>query len=217
MHPTASGRGPLALFVGSRRTTALDLLVLAHALAPLADRGEITASSSEWSAAIGIADRRGARSQISRSWDWLTEQKFIESWQTRKLRTIKVLLEDGSGRPWVHPYTTNEPYFKLPNHLWQVGLWQSLELPAKAMLLIAISLTEPDAESFQLPIDRGARWYGLGTRTVRAGLKQLDDAGLLRNWSTTHPTARSPIGHSYTRRYALNSWKIANWDEPGQN
>lgn len=212
LHPPQGGHGPLANFVSQRRTTALDLLLLAHALSPLAIDDEIVARSSDWARVLGIADRPGTRATISRSWAWLEAESFVVARPAGKLRSIRVLRDDGSGLPWSHPYETDEPYFKLPNLIWQSGLWASLRLPAKAMLLIAFSLQQPPTEEFfELPIERGADWYGLGPRTIRSGLNQLHDAGLLRHWSEKWETRRSPLGYAYTRRYALNTWNIQHW------
>jgi len=212
LHPLDGGGGPLAKFVSQRRTTALDLLLLSHAISPLTSDGEIVGSSSDWARVLGIDGRAGARAAISRSWDWLASERFVISHPVGRLRSIKVLREDGSGLPWVHPYVVDEPYFKLPNLIWHSNLWPSLLLPAKAMLLIAYSLTVPAEDSFELPVERAAAWYGLGARTIRTGLHQLDDAGLLRHWSVKRESD-NPYGFAYTRHYALNTWNIDHWDK----
>lgn len=208
LHPPRAkgGSGPLAKFVSQRRGTALDLLLLAHTISPLAVGGELIAPSSDWTSMLGTADRPGRRAAVSRSWDWLDAEQFIRARRAGQLRSIKVLREDGSGQPWTHPAEKSEPYFKLPNSVWQSGLWANLLLPAKAVLLIALSLQSRGEPSFQLPIERGSDWYGLGARTVRSGLNQLHDAGLLRRWS--EQWADSPLRYAYTRRYALNLSRI---------
>jgi hypothetical protein len=210
LHPPRAkgGPGPLAKFVSQRRGTALDLLLLAHTISPLATGGEIVAPSSDWTRVLGTADRPGRRAAVSRSWDWLDAEHFVTARRAGQFRSIKVLREDGSGRPWSHPAENNEPFFPLPNSVWQSGLWASFLLPAKAVLLIALSLQSRGEDYFELPIERGSDWYGLGARTVRSGLNQLHDAGLLRRWSEKWQTGNSTFNYAYTRRYALNESRI---------
>jgi hypothetical protein len=215
LHPVDDGAGPLARFVRQRRATALDLLLLTHAIRPLTPVGEIVAPSSDWARSLGIYDKAGARAAISRSWSWLQQEQFVATRRVGKQVAVRLLREDGSGLPWIHPYETKEPYFRLPKLIWTTGLWQSLQLPGKAMLLIAYSLQTPEQEFFEFPVERGADWYGLGSRTVRAGLNQLVDAGVLRHWSVRRDSS-SPIGYRYDRRYALNTWNISQW-EPARN
>jgi len=187
---------------------------MAHLIRALSTDGEIVAPSSDWARALGISDRAGTRAAISRSWAWLEQERFVLTHRVGRQLSVKLLREDGSGLPWIHPYESREPYFRMPKLLWTSGLWASLKLPAKAMLLAAYALQTPDKEFFDFPIDRSSTWYGLGDRTARAGLQQLGKAGVLRHWSEKRD-APSPVGYRYDRHYALNTLKISHW-EPGQ-
>ena len=108
------------------------------------------------------------------------------------------MFEDGSGRPYRHPGPEGD-YFKLPYAYWE-GLYPGrLSLPAKALLLIALSLG-PD---FWLPHERGARWYGLSRDTVSRGLATLLRLGLLEVRHERKKAPLSPQGFTEERRYAL--------------
>ncbi len=207
LHPprTRGGAGPLATFVRGRREVALDLLLLAHTLWPLRNAGEIVAPASDWARAIGIADRPGSRAMISRSWSWLEAQDLIASRAVGQLRGVKILRDDGSRRSWEHPAENDEPYFKLPVAVWRRGLWIDLSLSAKAVLLIGLSLQSRGEPYFELPVERGAQWYGLTSRAVRTGLHELDDAGLMRERTERRETPNSPVGYTYDTTAAIAS------------
>lgn len=197
------GAGPLASFVRERRALALDLMLLAHAVWPLATSGSIVASSSEWATALGIGNRPGSRSAISRSWTWLETHRLVASRSMGQRRGIAIRCEDGSGRQWRHPAEHNEPYFHLPHAYWTTGFATTLSLSGKALLLIGLSLQGRGEPYFELPVERGAVWYGLAPRSVRAGLRDLRAAGLLRTWVERRQTDRSPVGHAFDRRHNL--------------
>jgi hypothetical protein len=206
LHPPiqGGGTGPLAEFVKERRRLSLDLLLLAHAAWPSSDSGTLVASSTEWINALGMEDRSGTRAIVSRSWSWLEQHKLIETTRHGRMRAITILTEDGSGRPWQHPFDSREPYLKLPYAYWRGGFASDLGLPAKAILLIGTSLQSRQEPYFELPLRRGAAWYGLTERTLRAGIRELREKRLLRTWTEPRATDRSPVGTTFDRRYRLN-------------
>jgi hypothetical protein len=199
------GAGPLADFVRERRSVALDLLLFAHTVAPLSHPEAITASSSEWARSIVLPDGPGTRSTISRSWSWLEQMDLVATERRARARAVSLLCEDRSGRPWINPSYGAEPYFRLPNAYWTGGFSRDLSLSGKAVLLIALSLQSRQEGYFELPLARAADWYGLSASTIQRGLSELRDIALLRRWSEQRTTDRSPIGHTYDQRYALNS------------
>ena len=211
LHPPKArgGTGPLAAIVESRRETALDLLLFAHAMQPIAD-DPIVASSSAWASANGLPKRPGNRALVSRSWTWLESQRLVRTVARGQWRGIQILREDGSGAPWISPHAEQVPYFRIPHAYWHAGFARDLSLQAKAILLIALSLQpesqeEADADTFfELPVDRGSQWYGLSQRTVRRGLRELRAEGLLRTWVEERESPRSPIGKTFDRRHSLN-------------
>jgi hypothetical protein len=206
LHVPVAGGGPavLARFVSQRRAVALDLLLFAHAVWPLSEPEPIQASSAEWVQAIGLEDRPGTRAAVSRSWSWLEAQRLVRTHPRGRIRAIEILREDASGEPWEHAADEDVPYFKLPHAYWTGRFPADLSLAAKAVLLIALSLQRPGQEYFQLPVTRGAQWYGLSEESVRRGLRELRSIRLLRTWSERRDSASSPTGYAFDRRHSLN-------------
>jgi DNA-binding transcriptional ArsR family regulator len=205
LHPpvTRGGRGPLAAFVEQRRSVALDLLLFAHAVWPLSEPKPINASGADWARAIGIDGKPGSRAMISRSWSWLEDQELIRTTRQGRVRAVEIRRDDGSGQPWTNAYEADEAYFGLSNDYWASGFAQELGLRAKATLLIAVSLLSDGRSFFELPVERGAAWYGLSPSTVGAGLRELREAGLLRTSMDRRDSRRSPVGFTYDRQHAL--------------
>jgi hypothetical protein len=207
LHPLVArgGPGPLSAFVRQRRAIALDLLLFAHTTWPLRDAESISAPSAAWADAIGIGDKPSYRAIISRSWTWLEQSRLIRTAKEGKKRAIEIRREDGSGAVWTRPSEKNEPFFHLPIGYWTGGFSRDLSLPAKAVLLIGLSLQSGDRSYFELPVERGASWYGMAPQSVRTGLQDLREVGLLRTWVEKRTSDRSPLGHTFDRRHSLNS------------
>ena len=96
---------------------------------------------------------------------------------------VTLLREDGSGAPYWHPGVApteeDKPegdYFTLPYAYWDLGLPDRIDLPTKAVLLIALS--RPD--DFILPLQHAAKWYGISPDSIRAGLRLLQTLGFLK-------------------------------------
>ncbi|MEW1682873.1 hypothetical protein [Streptomyces sp. NPDC093594] len=70
----------------------------------------------------------------------------------------------------------SEVYFKLPYEYWDSNWHNRLTLPAKAVLLIAMSLRKPE---FTLPDRWTSQWYGISEATVTRGRAQLEDKGII--------------------------------------
>lgn len=195
------GAGPLAAFVHARRGAALDLYLLGRAVASQ-EPFDVALASEVWARALGIGGTPSAAATISKSWSWLDEQGLVTSAPRGRLREIRFLREDGSRRPYQHPggdESARGDYFKLPYAYWEAHYPGRLGLPAKALLLIALSL----GQDFWLPHDRGARWYGLSRDTVARGLATLLRLGLLEVRAERKKAPLSPRGFTEERRYAL--------------
>ena len=111
------------------------------------------------------------------------------------------MAEDASGVQYVHPSRAREAYFKLPYAYWLDGWNVKLDLPAKAMLLIAMSLED----GFVLPVEKAKQWYGISADTAARGLKTLADEELLTSRGVRKKAPLAPLGFSYDRRYTLGS------------
>jgi DeoR/GlpR family transcriptional regulator of sugar metabolism len=74
------------------------------------------------------------------------------------------------------------------------------------MLLILLAETNtPGSPTFTLPAARIAQHYGLSTSTVKRGLDELREHGLLDERWQRVPAPRSATGWTYKVHYWLNS------------
>ena len=197
------GAGPLAAFVHERRGMALDLYLLSRAVASQ-EPFDVALPADVWARALGLGGAAGAGSTISKSWSWLEQQQLVVSSKRGRLREIRFLREDGSGRPYRHPGRDEDQrgdYFKVPYSYWEGSYPGRLGLPAKAVLLIALSL----GEDFRLPTERGARWYGLSRDTVSRGLSTLLRLGLLDVRIGYKKAPLAPRGITQERHYMLRA------------
>ena len=113
----------------------------------------------------------------------LEKRNLIKRERSKRLSQVILLKEDGSGEPY-EPRSAERPedrWLRLPHAYWLEGRYLTLSLPAKVMLIIALS--RPDG--FSLPYDKAPRWYRVSSNSAEAGLKELRAAGLLdvkRTW-----------------------------------
>lgn len=196
------GAGPLAQFVRARRARALDLYLLAHARAS-APPYDVALPARVWARALGLTESTSGEMAVSKNWRWLEEHNLIVSRRRGRWREVQLLREDGSGDPYTHPGARGGggDYFRLPYSYWEGNYQNRMGLPAKAVLLIALSLQD----DFALPADRGAVWYGISRDTVRTGLRTLELLGLLRHRVERKSAPLERTGYTLERRYRLNA------------
>lgn len=194
------GPGPLSWFVKSHRHRALELYLMAHALASV-DPYDVAMSSNVWGAAIGLPDTPSSRVSISNSWSWLEQHRLIRTSRDGRLRRVWLLDDTGSGISYGHGGTSGKrsDYFKVPHAFWLEGWNERLGLPATSVLLIALSLRQ----AFSLPHERGGEWYGISRDTIRRGVDQLLEQELITVRVVWRATMRSPTGATEERRYTL--------------
>jgi hypothetical protein len=194
------GPGPLSWFVSAHRHRALQLYLFAHALASV-EPFDVALTAKTWGAALGLPDTPSTRVSISQSWSWLEHQQLLRTARDGRLRRIWLLDDTGSGAAYSHGETPvgKQDYFKLPHAFWLEAWHERLDLPATAVLLIALSLRQ----AFGLPYERAGEWYGLSRDTVRRGIAELRSHGLLTMRMTWRATLRSPTGATEERRYTL--------------
>lgn len=202
---SGGGPGPLSWFVKERQSFAFDLLLFAHTVWPLSEGSAIRATTRQWMSAMSIKETAESRSTISRSWRWLGARGLVRTPRSGRERGIELLREDGLGGAWTSPGLVGDPYFRLPHAYWTGAFARDLSLPAKAVLLIGLSRQSSGHDYFELPLRRGAAWYGISPSTVRRGLNELRAIHLLRRWAEERETSASPTGRTYDQRYALNS------------
>lgn len=194
---SGGGAGPLAVFVTSRRETALDLYLLFHASA-CGGGFDTRLHSAVWARAIGLPRSRHSASLISRSWTWLEEMNLITKKRDRRLLNVTLLKEDASGDDYAHPGKAGN-YFKLSHEYWLEGWCDRLDLASKAALLILLSRV-PGSD---LPQERAPQWYGISADTLGRGLRRLQTENLVRIKVVTKQAPLSPIGYSWEQRYWL--------------
>lgn len=191
------GAGPLARFVNQRRGRALDLYLLCHAVAS-SPPYDASFASQVWARALGIEGKSGSSSAISRSWTWLEDEQLIASVRRGRRKVVTLLKEDGSGEAYSHPGRQGR-YLKLPYAYWRGNFHNRIGLPAKAVLLIALS----QRPSFVLPAEQGANWYGISRETIQRGLRTLRTLGLLEGTPRTKKAPLSPLGITREMHYSL--------------
>jgi len=198
----------LRRFVSERRGRALDLYLLLHAIAST-EPWDASLSASVWARLLGLSGQ-SANSLVSRNWRWLADQRLVSTARQARGLRVTLLREDGSGEPYTHPGAPQEDpaggdrrsegyYFKLP-HVYFAGAYPDrLGVPAKAALLIALSLQD----DFILPLDRAPLWYGLSRDAMKKGLGDLRTLGLLAFRTERKRAPLSPLGYTEQRRYRL--------------
>ncbi|MFF1900408.1 hypothetical protein [Streptomyces sp. NPDC058206] len=201
------GPGPLSKLL--RAPLALELLLLVYAVTTGGDFG-VTERSQLWARAAGIYMRpdKGASVAVSRQWQHLEKLGLIDRVQHRRYKRIVKRRESG-GRigGLATPYTVpsgaaNDVYFRVPFAYWREGLHEKLGMPAKAVLLAAMSRRK---ETFTLPQDtRGALTLGLNRHTMARGIGELLDLQLLVKSGTDEvENALTPRGFQWVHTYQL--------------
>lgn len=132
-----------------------------------------------------------------------------------RLANITLLKEDGSGEPYVLPATAGDPYLQVPVAYWRdENEWcKKLKLPAKAMLLVALSLRPP----FVLPVEKAPAWYGISADTAQRGLASLQKHEFLKVARTPKRAPLAPKGFTYDSRYTLQGGFYPDWGGSDDN
>jgi len=192
--------GPLASFLRSHDERALDAYLFLHAMASASMPYNCVLPSGAWVRALGLGDNAelaSARGAVSKIMKRLEDRKLIMRTRTKKRSDIHLLREDGSGETYMRPTSklVSERWLRVPHAYWLDGYAESLSLPAKVMLLIALSLDD----GFYLPSEYAPDWYGISPDSADEGLRELRNAGLLDMEWTWEFAPRSDTG--WTRRY----------------
>lgn len=193
--------GPLAAFVTAHNFRGLHQYLLAHAAASGGDF-EVTHDSRVWARALGMAeDREASRAAVSKGWAWLERAKLIRRKRRGRLAQITLLSDDGSGRPYRHPYDEKprQTYIALPYAFWRKEWDRKLDLPSLAVLLIGMSL----GRDFILPQSHVQRWYGISAATLSKGLAGLRKDDLIALKRTPEPAPLAPEGFRFVYRYTM--------------
>jgi hypothetical protein len=190
--------GPLAEFVRRGRETTLEQYLLLLAWASKAPF-DVRRDSRIWARACGLASDESGRAAVSRGWRFMRSLNLVDVERASRLARVTPLREDGSGARYSHPGSVRHSYVQLPFEYWTERHYETLTLPGKALLLIALTLQD----DFTLPADRGPAWYGLSASTVERGLRELRRADLLRAHRVRVNAPLAPEGYTFVNQYTL--------------
>jgi hypothetical protein len=113
---------------------------------------------------------------------------------------VTLLREDGSGQAYTRPGKGNpDRFLRLQHSYWRDGWYDRLDLPATAMLLVALH----EKHNFELPTERVPDWYGWSADTAERGLATLEQLGLLTHTTRLKKAPLSPTGLTKVNRYLL--------------
>lgn len=201
--------GPLSWFVRGRDLRALQAYLL---IIGVNSSGE---SEHGWSTRLPIrvwarafdttrhATEASAATAVSKVLTRLEKRHLIERARRGRAREIRVTLlrEDGSGEPYTRPTGkgSTERFLSLPNVFWTDGWHEKLDLPATAMLLVALH----EKPGFELPTESVPEWYGWSADTAERGFKTLREHGLLQVYTRSKKAPLSPTGLTEVNQYYL--------------
>jgi hypothetical protein len=198
---------PLALFVRNGDLRGLRALLFLHAIISSGDGDNgwsTTLPLATWARAFDTttgADRRSASTAATKVLTRLTSRKLIRRARAGRARqvTVTLLRPDGSGAEYTRPDGTSDRFLKLDNRFWTERWYQRLDLPATAMLLVALH----EKPVFELPTEHMPEWYGFSADTAERGLKKLRDLGLIRVYARTKKAPLAPTGATQVNVYTL--------------
>lgn len=202
--------GPLKHLVAHHDDRAFDLYMLARLIGKK-EPFKVELEAGVWAGALGLRGPSGPAT-VSRAWRRLSDLKLVERGRKGRLASVTLLREDGSGDPYTSLAPKGDPWFEVPLEYWTDRWFERMDVPTKAMLLIALSLQD----GFYLPSDKAGRWYGLSPDTAERGLTKLRELGLLdRKWQykltpltaqgwtrVYHYTLKAPFGPKAARKRA---------------
>lgn len=206
---STSRPGPLATFVHNRDLRGLHAYLLLLAITSSGesqDGWSTTLPIGVWARAFGTtrdATPASAASAVSKVLTRLEQRNLIDRQRHGRERKIRITLlrEDGSGQPYTRPGMGNHDRFlRLPHAFWRDGWHERLDLPATAMLLVALH----EKDNFELPAERVPEWYGWSADTAERGLATLKLQGLLTHITRLKKAPLSPTGLTRINRYLLH-------------
>lgn len=198
---------PLAEFVKNGDLRGLRALLFLYVLISNGegDNGwSTTLPLAVWARVFDTTKTASARSSSTAATKMLTrlvDRKLIERSRTGRARTITVTLlrPDGSGEPYTRADGTVDKFIRLNNEFWSDGWFEKLDMPATAMLLVALH----EKPGFELVSERVPAWYGWSADTAERGLRTLAGKGLLDVRKRLKKTPLSPTGLTEVNIYTL--------------
>lgn len=201
----------MAAFISGGDSRGLEAYLFAHAMASSSSPYNVSLDAGTWVRVLGIGetesgvidpDDPSALSAVSKVFKRIEDRKLITRTRVARKSVITLLNESGRGRAYYRPTkgrTRGNRWLQLPHAYWTADHYRTLTLPAKAILLVA--LTRPDG--FQLPERFGPDWYGISPDTVGDGLRELIKRELLNREFTWVEASRAAHGWTQVHRYTL--------------
>lgn len=200
--------GPLSVFVRNGDLRGLQAFVFLNGIIS-SDVG-----NNGWSTTLPLrviaraldatktADPRSASTAATKILTRLEDRQLIERTRSGRARkiTVTLLRPDGSGTAYTRPGRGNtDRFLKLSHAYWTDGWYEKLDLPATAMLFVALH----EKPNFSLPTARMPKWYGWSADTAERGLKTLAQLGLLVVSKRYRKEPLSPTGVTQLNSYTL--------------
>lgn len=192
--------GLLATFVRNGDQRGLDLYLLLKAVAS-APPFNSHRSAEVWARALCHSSPSASAQTVSKIWRRLENHGLVRRERHGRLANVTLLREDGSCEPYVHPADNKEPYLQVPLTYWLSNeQWCStLSLPAKAMMLVGLSLMP----GFRLPIERVPDWYGISADSAQRGISELEKRGVLERRRMKKKAPLAPQGFTTDSHFTL--------------
>jgi hypothetical protein len=194
-----AGPGPLAGFVRGHDALGLDVFLLLVLLGRGSRLGKhfVEVQAGVWTRALGLTGK-SANQVLSRALTRLETRKLVRRVKTRRGVRVQLQREDGSGRDYSPP-PPRDFYFQLPFAYWQEDHYLRLQLPGKAMLLIALG----EQAEFELRVAKVPDWYGISAETADRGYEELVRAGIAIYEQGTETAALENPGLRTVKRWRL--------------
>jgi hypothetical protein len=205
--------GPLATIVRNGRESALDQYLLLVAWSSGRDDEGLYAvrrPASLWARALGLADDARGAQQVSRNWKLLRDLKLTDTKTVGRQTRAALRREDGEGKAYTPPA---KGYLALPYAYWRQGWHENLDLPAKAMLLVFLTLPPRSP----LPFARAPEWYGISKATAERGIRTLRRKDLLEAVREPIKAPLAPRGFSVRNVYTLSGDFRLRRRRPGED
>lgn len=198
---------PLAEFVKNGDLRGLRAILFLHAIISSGegDNGwSTTLPLAVWARVFDTtkaASNRSSSTAATKVLTRLVDRKLIERARTGRARTITATLlrPDGSGLPYTRPDGKVDKFIKLNNEFWTDRWFDKLDMPATAMLLVALH----EKPGFELPTEHVPAWYGWSADTAERGLKTLVKEGLVEVRKRIKTAPLSPTGATEVNVYTL--------------
>jgi hypothetical protein len=204
----ADRAGPLSVFVRNGDDRGLKAFLFLHAFISNGKDGwSTTLPLQTWARVFGTtrdAEPRSASTAATKLLTRLERRQLISRARTGRARqiTVTLLKPDGTGTPYLNRpmgATADDRFFNLTHRFWTQDWHRQLDLPATAMLLLA--LCEPPG--FELVTERVPEWYGWSADTAERGLRTLEQHGLLTVGKRVRKAPLAPAGITVRNVYTL--------------